>query len=252
MDQVPGSSHTSPFTAHCSLGDCHLHPLVQGGPRDSARGQTAGGAQCVRVHRACLLHRKRGREGTRVWRVSLGWGLAGEAFPTKMPRDMPTNAPACMYSRGGAPAHPPHTEVGLRATPPRGGKGNRQAAGPSQPQSEPEPPTGAGRLQRQRAFEAPDPAGGGELRLLELFWDLQTQILSPHQPRQAGPWEGRRVLQARIQPPLPCAHTAHATARTNTHIRCSRCHTHTHNGAHTPWCLTHAPSFNSLFLTHTT
>lgn len=100
---------------------------------------------------------------------------------------------------------------------------------PAQPQ--PEPPTGAGGLQRQRAIEAPDPAGGGEFRRPKLFWDLQTQNLSAQtSPGGSHPTKEERVLGTRNQPPgLGLTHS-NMQLHTRTHIWCSRCHT----GTHTP------------------
>lgn len=131
---------------------------------------------------------------------------------------------------------------------------------PAQPQ--PEPPTGAGGLQRQRAIEAPDPAGGGEFRRPKLFWDLQTQNLSA-QPRRLTPHKGREGAWNQESAPWTRAHTQqHATTHTYTHLvfQVSHRHAHTHSSLRGHWCqlcactpgVTHSPVYiHTGHLTHT-
>ena len=112
--------------------------------------------------------------------------------------------------------------------------------------------------ERQRAIEASEPAGGGELRLPGLFWDLQTQNHSAlTRPRRLRPQE-QRVLRAKNRPPsglthsntllLTCVHTHSMSQASRTQI-----HVHpltqvcTGTGCHTLTCVhTHCtPSCNA-------
>lgn len=120
--------------------------------------------------------------------------------------------------------------------------------------------------ERQRAIEASEPAGGGELRLPGLFWDLQTQNHSAlTRPRRLRPQE-QRVLRAKNRPHsglthsnmllLPCVHTHSMSQVSRTQI-----HAHPLTKSAQALGVTHSPActhtarphaIQNLPLSHTT
>lgn len=230
----PGPRQFTHFPIYCSLQPPGLPSASLGSGR--AQGQCQGsnrrwGPVC-RVHRACLLHRKRGREGTRVWRVSLGWGLAAEAFPTKTPRDMPTNAPACMYSRGGAPAHPPHTEVGLRASPPRGGKGTGRLRVPPSPSLSLSPPQGLAAFKDKGPLRPQTQPGEGNSGCWSYFGIFRPKSSALTSPGRLGPGKGGGYSKPGFSPRCP-ALTQHMQLHARIHTSGVLGATHTHTTVRT-------------------
>lgn len=241
--------HTLPHLLLAAASGLRLHPLVQGGPLGQCGAQRAacsGPRLLLPPTRSSIgreRHRKRGRR-------SQGAGTGGEAFPTKMPWDVPTSGPACTHSHGGGSAHPPHTGAGLRASLPSGGRGPGGLRVPPSPSLSLSPRQGLAAFRDKGPLRPQTQPGEGTQAAGAI---LGSSDPNPEpSPAQAG-WALRR-LRGSFKPGVSPRRSG------LTHGACDCTHvyahpvfyvSHTHARTH-PGCLTHAPSFNSLFLVHTT
>lgn len=143
----------------------------------------------------------------------------------------------------GASAHPPHTEVGLRASLPSEGKGTDRLQVPPSPSLSLSPPQGLAAFRDKGPLRPQTQPGGRGTQAAGAILGSSDPNPQPS-PAQAGWALGRN--RGYSQPGMSSAalgsHTAHATAHTYTHIRCARCHTHTQRCAYTLGAYTHLHS----------